>query len=100
MPKKKVEPVLPANWIVSTEIQIHGRNVFPGTELKIAGKRGRFRFIKHVNTGTAEWIDVWGGGKGAEQWSSFHVDKVKRVHNKFETGANLLRQRKASNEPN
>jgi hypothetical protein len=94
MPKTPPPAPLPSDWVVSTQIQINGRHVVPGTELKIANKRGRFRFIKHVKTSTTEWIDVWGGGKGAEQWSSVHPDRVRRVHTKFQTGANLLKQRK------
>jgi hypothetical protein len=92
MPKSKPTP-LPAHWVVSTEIQINGRHIVPGTELKIRGRRGRFRFIKHVKTDTTEWIDAWGGGKGAEQWSSFHPDRVHRVHVKMQTPANLLKKR-------
>lgn len=96
MRKKTTEPVLPESWVVSTEMQIHGRTVVEGTELHIEGRRGRWRFIKHVKTDTAEWVDVWGGPSGAEHWASFHPDKIKRVHNKFKTGANLLKQRKAA----
>jgi hypothetical protein len=98
MPKRTYSHTLPENWEVSTEIQIHGRNVFPGTELKITGRRGRFRFIKHVKTDTAEWIDCWGGSKGAEQWSSFHPSKVKTVHVKVQTAANLLKKRMEHND--
>jgi hypothetical protein len=76
-------------WEIKTEIQINGRYVYPGTELKIAGERGRFRFIKHVNTGEVEWIDVWGGTKGSENWRSFRSDRIKTVHYKNRTDANL-----------
>jgi hypothetical protein len=93
MRKAKVA-ALPEGWVVSTEIQIHGRYIVPGTELKIEGRRGRFRFIKHVKTNTTEWVDVWGGSTGSENWSSFHPDKIKRVHSKAKTGKNLLKQRK------
>lgn len=78
------------NWEVSTSIQINNRHVEPGTELKIAGERGRFRFIKHVKTETGlEWIDVWGGPNKAEQWRSFRPEKVKTVHYKNRTTSNL-----------
>jgi hypothetical protein len=76
--------------VYQTEIQINGRNVAAGTELKIIGERGRFRFIRFVtNPKGAEWIDVWGGPKGAEQWRSFKLEKVKRVHYKNQTIENL-----------
>lgn len=78
------------DWEISTSIHINNRNVEPGTELKIAGERGRFRFIKHVKTPTgAEWIDVWGGPAKAEQWRSFRPDRVKTVHYKNKTTGNL-----------
>lgn len=92
-------PVVPKpndGWEYITEMQINGRYVEPGTELKISGERGRFRFIKKVNTGKAEWIDVWGGPKGAECMRSFKVEKVSRVHYKNTTAANLLKASKAA----
>jgi hypothetical protein len=82
-------------WTYVTEIQINGRNVSSGTELKINGERGRFRFIRAVKTESGkEWIDVWGGAKGAEQWRSFKVDRVKRVHYKNQTIQNLAAEYK------
>lgn len=97
MPRKKLAKETPradADWVVTTYIQIHGRNVGPGTELKISGERGRFRFIKHVNTGETEWIDVWGGPKGSENWRSFRPDRVKTVHYKNQTVHNLAKEYK------
>lgn len=76
-------------WVYTTELQINGRNVTPGTELKITGERGRFRFIQVINTGTVEWVDVWGGPKGSEVCRSFYLDRIKRVHYKNQTTANL-----------
>ncbi len=75
-------------------MQINGRNVVKGTELKIKGARGRYRFIKHVKTETAEWIDVWGGPKGAENWRSYPLEAVKTVHAKNATVANLAKEYK------
>lgn len=72
-------------------MQINGRNVSPGTELKITGERGRFRFIKHVETPTTAWIDVFGGPKGAECLRSFHLDKVKTVHYKNTTDVHMAK---------
>jgi hypothetical protein len=97
--KKKsseVETVRPnATWTYTTEIQINGRHVAQGTELKIAGERGRFRFMRVVNTGEREWVDCWGGPKGSEQWRSFTLEKVKRVHYKNQTVGNLAAVHKA-----
>lgn len=89
--KNKINtPRLDANWTVNTEIQINGRNVTPGTELKIAEKRGRYQFIKQIITDKGvEWIDVWGGPKGAEVWRSFRTEQVKTVHYKNQTVKNL-----------
>ena len=80
--KKKInflEEVHP-DWTVSDEIQVHGRKVSRGTELSIISERGRFRFVKHVRTPTAEWIDVIGGMKGVSMYRSFRVDKIRTVH--------------------
>lgn len=77
-------------WVYLTEIQINGRNVSRGTELKISGERGRFRFMQQVTTAEGKiWIDVHGGPKGAETMRSFYPDRIKRVHYKNQTTANL-----------
>jgi len=99
MAKKKavIEAPRPNDgWIISEEIQINGRNVSKGTELKISKERGRFRFVKHVVNGAKEWVDVWGGPNGMEALRSFRMDRVKTVHYKNQTGKNLLKERKAS----
>ena len=90
--KKLVDqtPAVPsptAHWITSEEIVLHGRHVVRGSELSIRGERGRFNFIKHVlnpKTGS-EWIDVVGGPTGYKTMRSFHIDKIRRVHNKVKT---------------
>lgn len=95
-PKKKEKVDDPAkDWEVSYEMQINGRYVEPGTELKIEGERGRFRFIQHVLTSTSEWIDVWGGPEHKEQWRSFKTSRVKRVHYKNTTNKALAAEYKA-----
>lgn len=83
------------SWVYTTEIQINGRHVVKGTELKIAGERGRFKFMRVVSTGKTEWVDCWGGSKGSEQWRSFSIEKVKRVHYKNQTVGNLAQEYKA-----
>ena len=81
---------------VSTELQVNGRYVAPGTELSISGERGRYRFVKLVTTATTEWIDVWGGPKGREQMRSFRPDRIKTVHYINKTEKNILAERKAN----
>ena len=90
---KKVKPY-PDNWTVKTEIQINGRIVTAGTELSITGEPGRFRFIKHVVTQDCEWIDVVGGKKGYSTIRSFRPARVRTVHWKNKTMANIVKERK------
>lgn len=83
------------NWVITTEMQINGRTVTPGTELKISGMRGRYRFIKHIDTGSTVWVDVWGGPKGSEQWRSCRPEKIRTVHRINQTTANLAKEFKS-----
>lgn len=94
--RKSAPPAIRPNsdWTVTTELQVNNRFVSPGTELKIAGHRGRFRFIKHVNTGSAQWVDVWGGPKGMESIRSFRLEQIKTVHSKNQTISNLAAEYK------
>lgn len=91
--KKDVVPAPPKpndGWEVVTEMQINGRNVTKGTEVKVSGERGRFRFIKFVRTEKGvEWVDLHGGPKGAECIRSFRLERIKTVHYKNKTDANL-----------
>jgi hypothetical protein len=106
--KKPAEPVVArpnANWEYITEMQINGRNVTRGTELKISGERGRFVFVNYTKTDNGkEWLTVWGGPKGMESMRSFYLDKVKTVHSKNKTDANLVKalkeRKKAEKESN
>jgi len=92
---KSITPDLSADWEKSESLQVNGRNIQPGTELRIRNQRGRFRFIKHVKTPAgAEWVDVWGGPKGCEQWRSFRVEDIRTVHYKNQTIKNLATQYK------
>jgi hypothetical protein len=93
--KKPAGPVAPKpndNWEYITEMQINGRNVTKGTELKISNVRGRFVFVNYTNTDKGkEWITVWGGPKGMESMRSFYLDQVKTVHSKNKTDGNLVK---------
>lgn len=77
------------DWVISEKIQINGRWLTAGTEVSITGERGRFMFMKHVQTPTAEWIDVIGGPTGHKCWRSFRSDRVKRVHWKNKMRGNV-----------
>jgi hypothetical protein len=90
--RKAIESVPKPNdlWEIQTEMQINGRHVKPGTELKITGWTGRYRFVKHVKTEKGfEWVDVIGGPKGSEAFRSCSLEMIKRVHYKNQTYKNL-----------
>lgn len=97
--RKKVMDALTgpiAEWKIKTELQINGRHVTKGTELKIRGERGRFRFVKYVYNPEldVEWIDVWGGPKKMPAMRSFRLDQVQRVHYKNTTDAAMAEEYK------
>jgi len=88
--KRKVKQDDPSvSWEIKTELQVNGRLVQKGTELKIQGERGRFRFIQYVKTPTSDWIDVWGGTNNHEQMRSFKLERIKTVHYKNKTTKHL-----------
>jgi hypothetical protein len=94
---KRTPPTYPAGWHVADETTLNGHAVTPGTELSIRGERGRFRFLRHITVdGGADWLDVYGGPKGAEQLRSFYPERVKTVHRLKTTDKALLAARKAS----
>jgi len=70
------------DWVITSYLTVHNRNLENGTELSIQGERGRFQFIRHVYNPNidVEWIDVIGGKKGVREMRSFRPDKIKRVH--------------------
>jgi hypothetical protein len=86
MPRKRkvTLPARPVDWEVTTSFTWNGRHIEPGTELSITGEPGaRFRFIQHVRTPTAEWVDVAGGTKRSGiRNRSFRPDRIKTVHRK------------------
>ena len=96
MSKKKIGiatgPKPNDNWEVITELQINGRHVKPGTELKIYGWSGRYRFIKYVKTekGT-EWVDVFGS---SGYFRSCSLEMIKTVHSKNKTSEHLAKEYK------
>lgn len=92
MPKKKkvvkTEENLHPDWKISETLKHNGRIIEKNTELSIRGESGRFLFIKHVKTPTAEWIDVVGGKAQYKQFRSFRPEQIKTVHWKNKTREN------------
>ena len=79
-----------SGWILLSHYRINRRTLRHGTEVSIRGERGRFRFIKAVQTPAgAVWLDFIGGPVKAEKWRSFYPDRVRRVHRINKTRANL-----------
>jgi hypothetical protein len=75
-PMKKFNP-LPVHWVVADSVKVNGRFLTPGTELRIAGERGRFKFERYVNNGRTEWIDV---RTPDGRFRAFDVARVRTVH--------------------
>ena len=79
-------------WEIKTELQINGRYVKPGTELKIKGWPGRYRFVKYVKTEVGrEWIDVL---TNSDYFRSCSLDMVRTVHSKNKTDEHLAKEYK------
>jgi hypothetical protein len=88
-------------WEIQTEMTINGRHVKPGTELKVKGWTGRYQFVKYVKTEKGiEWIDLL----GEDGFRSCDPDRIKRVHYKNKTDANIVKElkerKKAAKEEN
>ena len=74
---KYTRPTVPASWACADAIRLRGREVRPGTVLRITGERGTFTFTRHVTTlAGAEWIDVRDAGGG---WRSFRPERVRSI---------------------
>ena len=95
--RNKAKP-LPPDWVESLEAVVNGRTLTPGTEVSIRGERGRFRFLKRVERPERglEWLDFWGGPKGAENWRSFPLERVRTVHRLKTTDKALVAARKTA----
>lgn len=91
-------PDYPSHWDVTTEYKAPtGRILTPGTEVKIAGERGRFRFVKAVRTDDGiEWVDFVGGVNGRECYRSFRPARIRTVHRVQKTRANLTGKGRAA----
>ncbi|MDQ1247658.1 MAG: hypothetical protein QG661_3224 [Actinomycetota bacterium] len=79
----------PYGWVETRETRVNGRIVVAGTEVKLKGRPGRFRFVKHVLTPAGvTWLDFIGGKTGHTQWVSVREDAVQTVHRINRTRAN------------
>lgn len=63
-------------WKYKNQFTLNGEKIVEGTLLKVDGIPGKFKFLNHVKTPTAEWIDVWGGTKGSEAMRSFRAERL------------------------
>ena len=68
---------IPDGWVIETQTRVHGRWLTPGTEFKVAGERGRFRFTRIVETDSSTWIDA---RDKDGRFRSFRTDRVRTVH--------------------
>jgi len=68
-------------------MKVHGRILDRGTEVSIRNERGRFRFVE-VFDGDGSGT-FYGGPQGHEMFRSFHLDRIKTVHSKNKTRANV-----------
>lgn len=83
-PFRSSTPVAP-----QPEVVVNGRTLEPGTEVSIAGERGRFRFRSAATTSGGRIVcDFIGGPAGHEQWRSFYPERIRTVHRLTRTRAN------------
>ena len=76
--RKQKERTNPPGWTITTTYQSPtGRWMSPGMEAHISGERGRFKFVEHVQTPTAEW--VWFRDKD-KKMRAFKPSRIGKVH--------------------
>lgn len=83
-PRKATTPRVDATRETASTLTVHGRRVQPGTELSIAGIRGRCVFRQHVrHQSGAEWVDVL-TSRGKSR--SVRPDAIRTVHTRRRLG--------------
>ena len=80
--RRRRKPVFtpPESWVIETTYRLGTRTLEPGTEVKITGESGRFRFVRAVTTPTSHWLQFIGGTKKHETFRFFYPSRVKTVH--------------------
>ena len=82
--KAKTTPPPPKGWVIENFLYISPQvTLQTGDKCKVKGERGVFTFKRHiVNTNftpVEEWVDVYGGAYGREQYRSMPVNKIKHI---------------------
>lgn len=66
----------------NSDIQVNGRWLNIGSEVTIAGERGRFRYTGFSHTSEQKLVlHFVGGANGHEMMRSFYPERVKTIHN-------------------
>ncbi|QJD50478.1 hypothetical protein SEA_CHRIS_76 [Mycobacterium phage Chris] len=72
------------------EVVVNGRVLEPGTEVSIAGERGRYRFVKSARASSGRiTCDFIGPDDQTKCWRSFYPERIKTVHRLNRTRANV-----------
>jgi len=77
----------PAGWIIQTSYRVSPQIELNLDDLcKIRGEQGLFKFKRHViNTNVtppSEWIDLFGGTTGTNQWRSIKPERLQHIPKK------------------
>lgn len=78
----------PSHWqIFNTFTMACGTVLEKGDDCKVNGERGTYRFNKHViaqeDGKLVEWVTLYGGNTGQEQWRSVYPNQIKAVKKKL-----------------
>jgi len=71
-------------WVESDSYQLSPQVILnKGDKCRIKGQQGTFTFHGHTtNTNLPEdneWVDLWGGAYGREQWVAVRPDRLKHI---------------------
>ena len=82
--KAKVPVQPPEGWVIENHFTLSPQvTLYSGDKCRVKGERGVFTFKRHVvNTKfnpISEWVDVYGGSYGREQYRSLPVERIKHI---------------------